>query len=362
MNQAAAIKRATQQARNAMQERDTQAVDQLLALYREAADQVRAEIRAAAGPSGAVEQYKLRPLLDQINGTIDRLGQERDALLEQQVSDAATLGVRPFTASGVIAVGGSESVLDASAAQSIHHSAVDFVMNTTQVDGLNLSERLWKLDQGAKEVLQRAIASGVIRGSSSARAASDLAFSGQLVPPEIAAAAKGGQADQLVRAGDLLTSPDGGEIWKAERVLRTEMNRAHGEGFMASAIKTPGFTGFRMLLSPAHPRADICDLLTAMNLYGLGRGVYPTRELTPWPAHPNTLTFLEIVFKDEISAADRAGKETELQALQRMTAAVREGVLGQTKAQYFDRGLLTKGMVRARLSDVQARLGRQGKL
>lgn len=105
-----------------------------------------------------------------------------------------------------------------------------------------------------------------------------------------------------------------------------------------------------------------CDLLSTQNLYGLGPGVYPTRETTPWPAHPNTLSFLEIVFADEITEADSAGKETELQALQRMAPEIRAGALGQTKAAYFDQGLLTKGMIRSPLYAVEQRLTRQGKL
>ena len=145
-------------------------------------------------------------------------------------------------------------------------------------------------------------------------------------------------------------------------MLRTEINRAHGEAFMAAGEKTRGFVGWRYLLSPAHPKPDICDLLATQNLHGLGEGVYPSRERTPWPAHPNTLSFLEIVFEDEVSAKDRAGKETELQALQRLAPEIRAGALGVGKAKYFDAGLLTKGMIRANLGAVEERLTRQGKL
>lgn len=105
-----------------------------------------------------------------------------------------------------------------------------------------------------------------------------------------------------------------------------------------------------------------CDLLAAQNIHGLGPGVYPTRELTPWPAHPNTLSFLVAVFEDEVSEADRAGKETPLQALQRLGPEIRAGALGATKAEYFDQGLLTRGMLRAPLRSVEERLQRQGKL
>lgn len=119
----------------------------------------------------------------------------------------------------------------------------------------------------------------------------------------------------------------------------------------------PDFGGWRFLLSPAHPEPDICDLLSRQNLHGLGPGVYPSREKLPWPAHPNTLSFVEIVFKDEIGAADKAGKETPLQALARLTPEQRAGALGKGKADLFDEGRLTQGMIRAPLGAVQQRVG-----
>lgn len=362
MKQAAAIKRASQQARNAMRELDLQATEQLLLIYRRTADEVRGQIMAAADTGDLVPQHRLRPLLAQIDEAIERLAQDRDALMRQAIGEAATLGVRPLTAQGLLAVGGTEAVIDTAAAMRIHAAAVDFVVAQRQADGLVLSERLWRLNQGAKEALHRAIASAVIRGASAASAAQDLAMRGQSIPVDMQQLARGGLAGHVARLADLLDSGDGSEVWKAERVLRTEINRAHGEAFTAAGEKTPGFAGWRYLLSPRHPKPDICDLLSTQNIHGLGAGVYPDRARTPWPAHPNTLSFLEIVLENEITKADRAGKETELQALTRMAPEIRAGVLGQTKAEYFDGGLLTKGMIRSPLRAVNDRLTRQGKL
>jgi len=358
VKQSAAIKRATQQARNAMRELDRQTIEQLILLYERAAETVRHQVHAAADAGDRIPEYRLRSLLANIEDAIERLGVERDAMLRAAIDQAASLGVRPFTAQGTLAVGGTEAVLDAGAAQRIHEAAVEFVVRFQQGDGLVLSERLWRLNQGAKEALQRAIGGAVVRGISATRAAQELMLRGQAVPGTMQQLDRAGTAGHVAKLADLLTSEDGGEVWKAERVFRTEINRAHGEAFMASAEKTPGFAGFRFLLSPAHPKPDICDLLAAQNLHGLGPGVYPSRELTPWPAHPNTLSFLEIVFADEISEADRAGKETELQALQRLAPEIRAGALGKGKAEYFDRGLLTKGMTRAPLREVDRRVDR----
>ena len=64
------------------------------------------------------------------------------------------------------------------------------------------------------------------------------------------------------------------------------------------------------------------------------------------------------VCKDEVTPTDRAGKETSLQALQRLGPELRAGVLGKTKAEYFDAGLLRTGMIRSPLYSVDQRLKR----
>ncbi|MBL8386995.1 MAG: hypothetical protein JNK17_02040 [Hydrogenophaga sp.] len=364
MKTSAAIRRASQQARNAMRELDAAGVAELLQTYGDAADQVRAAIAGRLDGSNMVPREQLQALLRQIEDIVAALGQQYLELLTNYLGQAATLGVRPYTAQGVAAVGGSgsaQAVLDSAAAMRVSEGAVRYVQSFTAADGLQLSDRLWRLDQGAKEVLQRAIGNAVVQGWSASRAAAELAYAGQPMPPGVAMQLTKARGPALAKLGDLLNSGDGAEVWKADRVFRTEINRAHGEAYMASAEQTPGFAGFKFLLSPAHPEPDICDLLASQNLHGLGPGVYPTREATPWPAHPNTLSFVQIVFQDEITDADRAGKETELQALQRLSPEIRAGVLGVAKAEYFDAGLLrSKGMIRAPLKAVTERLTRQG--
>jgi hypothetical protein len=86
----------------------------------------------------------------------------------------------------------------------------------------------------------------------------------------------------------------------ATRLFRTEINRAHGEAYIKGFLSLPDAAGVRFTLSPMHPKPDICDVHAAADLYGLGPGVYPTRETCPWPAHPNTMSYVVGVFKDEV--------------------------------------------------------------
>lgn len=346
-----------------MYDLDTQSVAELLQIYQAAAADVRARISAAADNSSFVPEQNLRELLRQIEQVIDQLGVQRDQTLDRSIERAATLGIRPFTMQGVAVAGGDQAVIASDAAMRIHQEAVRFVRAFTQADGLTLSDRLWRLNRGAKEAVTRQLEQAVVQGWSATRAARELIARGESVPGNVAKRIVRGQAGALAdAAASSIASPGGGALAQAERVFRTEINRAHGEAFTAAGQRTPGFAGWRYLLSPRHPKPDICDLLSTQNLHGLGRGVYPDRARTPWPAHPNTLSFLELVLEDEISDADRAGKETALQALGRLSPEQRDGALGVTKAEYFDQGLLRTGMIRSALSSVDARLQRQGKL
>lgn len=104
-----------------------------------------------------------------------------------------------------------------------------------------------------------------------------------------------------------------------------------------------------------------CDLLASQNLYGLGPGVYPSSDKTPWPAHPNTLSFTEIVFANEVTNTDKAGKETVTAAMARMSPDVRDGILGVQKSALNDAGQLRPSMYRSPLTAVKARLARTGR-
>lgn len=106
----------------------------------------------------------------------------------------------------------------------------------------------------------------------------------------------------------------GAPYHQIKRVMRTEINRAYGMAFQNSAFEDEFVVGTKFKLSPNHPRRDICDMHATANLYGLGRGVYP-RGKSPWPAHPNTLSYEQVVFVDEVTEEDKAGQQHELTGL-----------------------------------------------
>lgn len=295
----ARIKRATAAAHRDMRRLDREALAALERQYRAAAADVQAAIQARAGGDGNVHLDALRDLLDQVQARLKQLTTARNALLGQNLNAAALLGVKPFDA---VAVGASLTRVAAEAAQ--------FVQRFVGADGLQLSDRLWRLDKQARESVSDAIQQAVIKGYGASQAAQDFLRRGNPVPSDVIADINAANAGGLARtAGAALLKDEAGALVNARRVFRTEINRAHGEAYFKSSENDPDVAGFRFLLSPNHPRADICDMHASVNLYGLGPGVYPDRASCPWPAHPNTLSFVEVVFVDEITDEDRQGKD-----------------------------------------------------
>lgn len=341
----ATIRRATLAARRALETLDAVGAEELARLYGAAAENLRATIARAGGADGSVGLGELRSVLAQVEGVLDNLAATRNGVVAAGMGQAAEIGA-------------SAAVLESAASMRVASEALALTRHFVAADGLMLSDRLWRLDRGAKAVISEAVELAVIQGQGSAQAAREFLARGQAVPPEVAARLGAGNATALGNeAARLLSGRGESALYQAQRVFRTEINRVHGEAFMAGAEEHPDFAGFRFLLSPSHPKHDICDLLATQNVYGLGPGVYPSREKCPWPAHPNTLSYVDDVRKDEVSAEDKAGKETPMAALNRMPPEVRDGVLGKGKAAIYDEGKLRQGMIRSTLGAVRRRAG-----
>lgn len=341
----ARIKRATLAAQRSLEHLDQVGADELARLYEAAAEALRSAIGRHGGGDGSIAVTELRSVLTQVEGILANLSAARNGVVDAGLANAAQFGA-------------SGAALESAASMRVAEEAVALTRLFVAADGLMLSDRLWRLDRGAMEAITRAVELAVVQGHGSAQAAREFLGRGQAVPAEVASRLGAGNAVALGdEAARLLTGRGESALYQAQRVFRTEINRAHGEAYMAGASTHPDFAGFRFLLSPGHPKPDICDLLAEQNLYGLGKGVYPSRQKCPWPAHPNTLSYVEIVYRDEISADDRSNIETPMQALDRMSPEVRAGVLGKGKADVYDAGLMKQGMIRSSLKAVRRRVG-----
>lgn len=291
----AAIIAATHAAHRKVEMLDARALRKLRQVYEDAAAAIAAQLEARAGADGNLTVEQLRSALEQIEAILRHLNLARDQLLNETLLQAVEAGVDPFRA-----------VLPAATIYRVNQEALLFLRRFVAEDGLQLSDRLWRLSRGARDAVVNAIEQAVIKGYGAAQAANEFLAQGKRVPAELQSKANQANSSRIGRDVREILTGAGESITNALRVFRTEINRAHGEAYMMSGEDHPDFAGWRFLLSPAHPRPDICDTLSKQDLYGLGPGVYPTRKKTPWPAHPNTLSFIVVVFKDELPGRRKA--------------------------------------------------------
>ncbi len=328
----AQIKRASGQARRALKKLDRSTRRDIKKLYRQARADIERQIQAAESLDGIVKIESLARLRQQLNIRLAELDLSRDALLGQQLRAAADLGVNPFMAVSA----GLTALAD---------EAVRQTVNFIAADGLQLTDRIWRINQHAREIMANQVEQAIIRGDSAARAAREFTTQGLTIPADLQRKLGKAQAHKIAAATGAELMKQGSPYQNALRLFRTEINRAHGEAYQAAAFDSPDVIGTQFLLSPAHPEADICDMHAKVNRYGLGPGVYPKGK-NPWPAHPNTLSFTVVVFAEEVTAEHRAGKENRIDWLKKQSPATQYGVLGASKkVAALDRGLLKENAI-----------------
>ena len=216
---------------------------------------------------------------------VEQLGSARNALLDNVLTSAASLGVAPALAVGVL--------VDDSIARS-----VKALWQLELADGLQLSERLWRIDNKAKEALGAAIRQALASGANPLQAARQYLKQGKGIPPDILAKLEGLQTGSLQAAvQDLLMTGKGNALSHVQRVFQAEMTRAHALAYVDANKEIPGLKGYKFRLSSSHKKVDICDDLAAADRYGLGSGIYPANIiLSVYPAHPRTHSYIVAVF------------------------------------------------------------------
>ncbi len=331
----ATIKRASARARTLMNRFDRESLKNLDVMYRSAINDIKLSINRYADSNGSVRLESLQQLLNQTQARLNKLSIARNELLETGQSQAAQIAGQAFA--GTMPDG------------FITRAAIGAVENARafiDIDGLQLSDRLWRLDNHASQIIKESIQSSVIQGHSASQAVNELLLRGEKISPQLLKKMGVANADSISNSLNTLFTGTGNPRANALRLMRTELNRAHGEAYMATGQEHPDFGGWKYLLSPRHPEPDICDMHSKVNRYGLGAGVYPTRARTPWPAHPNTLSYVEIVFKDEISDEDKASKEDRITWLNRQPSDVKYGVLNsRAKRSALNKGLLKENEI-----------------
>jgi hypothetical protein len=303
-----AMAAATAAIQRGIEQLDSRVQAELLELLEGAARDVAKALRSAAGPDGLISAHVLPTVIAQIDLILIDLRDAQVKLIEEAVREASANGARLVESlqdaakSGQIPKSSVSALPDATAAAT---DALQAVLHQLQEDGLNISDRIWRNWQALREALIPQIQRSVLAGESARAATREALVRGGKASAEdvttIELARAGAIGDQ---AEEILASAAGLAYANAQRVFRTEMDRANILAARAGMYVTEGVVGTRFLLSPAHPRYDICDVHASVNLYGLGSGVYPPGA-SPLPAHPNTLSYEEAVFAWEVTEQDR---------------------------------------------------------
>jgi len=349
----AAIKRASKAARAQANQLDTDALAHLTRLYANARSQIETDIQAAAQGGHRIKLAQLGLLKQKLTRALDTLATTQQDAIDHYIRTGAIGGAQPFSA-----------FLDTEKINRVIDNSVLTVRTFTHHDGLQLSDRLWRINSGANQAVINQVERAVTLGQSASQAAQQFLQRGQSVPGAINQNMHGANPDTLARkVGKDFMTGDRDNISsyeQAKRVFRTEINRAHGLAYQQSAFEDDDVAGTRFLLSPNHREKDICDMHATVNRYGLGKGVYPQGK-SPWPAHPNTLSYEEAVFVDEITAEDKTGKQTRIDWLTAQPESVQYKVLqAKKKVTALQAGILTEQQITTPWRVLKNRYERQG--
>lgn len=116
----------------------------------------------------------------------------------------------------------------------------------------------------------------------------------------------------------------------ANRIAQNEANIEYMREKANEILNDSEIEVVRVKMSKTHPRADICDYHANVDLYGLGRGIYP-KELTPLPPfHP--FCRCRLIPKFSISAKEaKFNKGAEKEFIKSLAPYKRAQILGSKR-------------------------------
>ena len=134
-----------------------------------------------------------------------------------------------------------------------------------------------------------------------------------------------------------------------DRTSRSEIARAYGLSFHRRIDFDPDVVGYRILLSPEHPRADQCDLITNVD-NGCGAGVYKKGDGPTVPIHPHCLCMMEpYVDRGQDCSINVYSNKAAKEYLSKVDDKKRGQIIGVHNSAYksrWDTGLVSKGVSR----------------
>lgn len=181
-------------------------------------------------------------------------------------------------------------------AQNIIGRDVSYYLNRTYPFGGSLAGRFTTIISGSEKVVDSIIRRGIAEGWSAWDIAKKVGQyispdrRGKLVAPWTIIRRERGLPISYVPEG----VPAGAVDYNALRIARTEIINSYRRATIESSRDNPFVVGWRWVLSPAHPKCDICDEWAAHD-EGLGEGVYSDPVEVSSLGHPNCLCHIDTV-------------------------------------------------------------------
>jgi hypothetical protein len=171
-------------------------------------------------------------------------------------------------------------------------------------DSLNLSDRIWRVDRGARDAINNVVMQGIADGDSAwniAKKLEQFLGAGEDCPRWTSTRLYGRTASDK-SAGDTtgLLSGDAcdgrGVSYNALRLARTEIQKAHSLATDRVMQSQPWVQMEQTNLSASHPETDECDDVVSGG--DKGDGVYPVGTIE-YPLHPNCFCYKTAVLMPE---------------------------------------------------------------
>ena len=159
-------------------------------------------------------------------------------------------------------------------------------------DGLTLSQRIWRLDNGGYNQVRATLATAMANRTSAVRLAQDLeqqlGADADLPRWAYSRLSKMTPAERAQDMTGLLSDPahrNQGVAYNALRLARNEIQAANHAVTTEIAANSPWVAGRYVRLSPAHPQIDICDEWVSGGPYD--------KTISVLPLHPQCMCYYE---------------------------------------------------------------------
>lgn len=187
---------------------------------------------------------------------------------------------------------------------------LEIAANYVYGDGINLSDRVWRIDREARDGINAIIINGIANQRSAWDMAKDLEQflgAGQDCPRWTSSRLYRTSKTEIAQGNPrgLLSGNDcdgRGVSYKALRLARTEIQKMHALATDRMMAMQPWVEKEKINLSAAHPETDECDDVVAEGEKGEGIYDVGTIEL---PLHPNCLCYKTAIMTDRAEFAQK---------------------------------------------------------